>query len=65
MPTHPDYVQQTLPRAREEGQWHAAQADAAALCFDVLALFANCRAASNLVYEAPAATNPTLPTPWL
>ena len=28
MPTYPDYVRQTLARAREEGQWQAAQADA-------------------------------------
>jgi len=51
MPTYPDYVHQTLARAREEGQWHAAQADAAALCFDVLALFPDCKEASDLVYE--------------
>lgn len=51
MPTYPDYVHQTLARAREEGQWHAAQADAAALCFDVLALFPDCGEAKELVYE--------------
>jgi hypothetical protein len=39
MPTYPDYVYKTLARARDEGQWQAAQADAAALCFDILALF--------------------------
>jgi hypothetical protein len=49
--TYPDYVYQTLARAREEGQWHAAQADAAALCFDILALFPECREAGDLVYE--------------
>ncbi|MFN8402052.1 MAG: hypothetical protein U0V48_00605 [Anaerolineales bacterium] len=51
MPTYPDYVHKTLVRAREEGQWHAGQADAAALCFDVLALFPDCDEAKELVYE--------------
>jgi hypothetical protein len=51
MSAYPDYVQQMLARAREEGQWHAAQADAAALCFDVLALFPDCEEAKELVYE--------------
>ena len=51
MSTYPDYVHQTLARAREEGQWHAGQADAAALCFDVLALFPDCEEAKELVYE--------------
>jgi hypothetical protein len=51
VPDYPDYVHQTLARAREEGQWHAAQADAAALCFDILALFPDCKEASDLVYE--------------
>ncbi|PIU91327.1 MAG: hypothetical protein COS63_01395 [Anaerolineae bacterium CG06_land_8_20_14_3_00_57_67] len=40
-----------LARARYEGQWHAGQADAAALCFDVLALFPDCAQAGDLVYE--------------
>ena len=51
MPTYPNYVHQMLARARYEGQWHAAQADAAALCFDVLALFPDCEEAKELVYE--------------
>ncbi len=51
MTQYPDYVQKTLARARDEGQWQAAQADAAALCFDVLALFPDCKEASELVYE--------------
>lgn len=51
MSNYPDYLHQTLARAREEGQWHAAQADAAALCFDMLALFPDCQEASDLVYE--------------
>ena len=51
MNTYPDYVYQTLARAREDGQWHAAQAEAAALCFDILALFPDCKEASDLVYE--------------
>ena len=48
---YPEYVYQTLARAREEGQWYAAQTDAAALCFDVLADFPDCQEAGNLVYE--------------
>lgn len=51
MRTYPDYVHQTLARARDEGQWQAGQADAAALCFDVLALFPDCEEAKELVYE--------------
>lgn len=51
MSTYPDYVHQTLARARDEGQWQAGQADAAALCFDVLALFPDCEEAKELVYE--------------
>jgi len=51
MSAYPDYVHKTLARAREEGQWHAGQADAAALCFDVLALFPDCEEAKELVYE--------------
>ncbi|MBM3181861.1 MAG: hypothetical protein FJZ86_16140 [Chloroflexi bacterium] len=51
MSTYPDYVHQMLARARDEGQWHAAQADAAALCFDVLALFPDCDEAKELVHQ--------------
>lgn len=51
MTAYPDYVRQTLARARDEGQWQAAQSAAAALCFDILALFPDCREASDLVYE--------------
>lgn len=51
MSIYPEYVHQTLARAREEGQWHAAQADAAALCFDVLALFPDCEEAKELIHE--------------
>ncbi len=50
MSTYPDYILQMLARARDEGQWHAGQA-AAALCFNVLALFPDCAEASELVYE--------------
>ncbi|MBI5301857.1 MAG: hypothetical protein HY868_06955 [Chloroflexi bacterium] len=49
--TYPDYVPKMLQQAREEGQWYCGQADAAARCFDVLALFPDCREASDLVYE--------------
>ena len=51
MPIYPDYIHQMLARARDEGHWHAAQADAAAICFDVLALFPDCEEAQELVYE--------------
>lgn len=51
MPDYPEYVYKTLARAREEGQWYCGQADAAALCFDILALFPDCQEASDLVYE--------------
>ena len=51
MSTYPNYVHQTLARARDIGQWYCGQADAAALCFDMLALFPNCAEASDLVYE--------------
>lgn len=51
MPTYPDYLHQTLARARDMGQWYCGQADAAALCFNMLALFPDCAEASELVYE--------------
>lgn len=51
MSEYPEYVHQTLARAREEGQWYAGQADASALCFDILALFPDCGEATDLVYE--------------
>jgi hypothetical protein len=51
MPTYPDYVYKTLARARDIGQWYCGQSDAAALCFDILALFPECEEAKNLVYE--------------
>jgi len=51
MTTYPDYIHQMLARAREEGQWHAAQSDAAGLCFDMLALFPDCEEAKELIYE--------------
>ncbi len=51
MAEYPDYVPRLLAQARTDGKWHAHQADAAALCFDVLALLPDCREASELVYE--------------
>ncbi len=51
MSTYPDYLHQTLARARDVGQWYCGQADAAALCFDMLALFPDCEEAKALVYE--------------
>ena len=49
--SYPDYVYQMLARARDEGQWYCGQSDAAALCFDILALFPDCTEASDLVHE--------------
>jgi hypothetical protein len=51
MTTYPDYIHKMLARARDEGQWHAAQPDAAGICFDALALFPDCEEAKELVYE--------------
>jgi hypothetical protein len=51
MSDYPAYVQQMLDQAREQGQWYCGQTDAAALCFDVLALFPDHREAAALVYE--------------
>ena len=51
MSNYPDYVHQTLARARADGQWCCGQPDAAALCFDILALFPGCEEAQQLVYE--------------
>jgi hypothetical protein len=50
MSNYPDYVHKMVMQARAEGQWYCGQADAAALCFDVLALFPDCYAAGELVY---------------
>lgn len=51
MNAYPNYVYQTLARARDIGQWYCGQSDAAALCFDILALFPDCTEATDLVYE--------------
>ena len=51
MPTYPAYVPRAIAQAREDGQWHAHQADAAALCFDVLADFPECHEASEAILE--------------
>jgi len=51
MSTYPNYLHKTLAHARDIGQWYCGQADAVALCFDMLALFPDCVEASNLVYE--------------
>ena len=51
MSSYPDYVHQMLSRARDIGQWYCGQADAAALCFDVLTLFPDCIEAQELIYE--------------
>lgn len=51
MSTYPEYVYQTLARARDVGQWYCGQSDAAALCFDILALFHDCEEAKELVYK--------------
>ncbi|MDE3088378.1 MAG: hypothetical protein KGJ80_03185 [Chloroflexota bacterium] len=51
MTTYPNYVRQMLGQARDQGQWYCGQPDAAALCFDVLALFPDCHEARALVYD--------------
>lgn len=51
MSNYPEYVYKTLAQAREDGQWQAHQADAAALCFDILTDFSDCEEAKELVYE--------------
>ena len=51
MPTYPAYVHRLLTQARDEGQWYCGQADAAARCYEVLALFPDHRQAAELVYE--------------
>jgi hypothetical protein len=51
MVADPAYVQRLLDQARAEGHWYAGQADAAALCFDVLSLVPGHREAAGLVYE--------------
>jgi hypothetical protein len=48
---YPDYLYHTLVRARDIGQWYCGQADAATLCFDMLALFPDCDEANELIYE--------------
>jgi hypothetical protein len=49
--TDPAYIQRLLAQARADGQWYAYQPDAAALCFDVLALIPDHAEAAELVYE--------------
>ena len=51
MTSYPAYVQRLLDQARDEGQWYCGQPEAAALCFDVLALFPNHQKADKLVFE--------------
>lgn len=51
MSNYPAYVQRLLAQAREEGQWYGNQAEAAVLCFEVLALFPDHQEAAALVYE--------------
>ena len=51
MSGYPPYIQRMIDQAREQGQWYCGQADAAAICFDVLALFPDHQAAAELIYE--------------
>jgi hypothetical protein len=51
MPEFPVYIQRMLDQAREQGQWYCGQSDAAAICFDVLALFPDHQQAAELVYQ--------------
>lgn len=50
MSNEPAYVQRLLSQAREEGQWYCGQPDAAALCYEILALFPDHREAADLIY---------------
>jgi hypothetical protein len=51
MTNYPTYIQRMIDQAREQGQWYCGQADAAAICFDVLALFPDHQEAAELVYQ--------------
>ena len=51
MTNYPTYVQRLLDEARDEGQWYGGQAEAAAKCYEVLALFPDHDEASDLIYE--------------
>jgi hypothetical protein len=46
MADYPGYVQRLLAQAREGGEWYCGQPDAAARCFEVLALFPDHREAA-------------------
>jgi hypothetical protein len=49
MANYPAYIQRMIEQAREQGQWYCGQAGAAAICFDVLALFPDHRQAADLI----------------
>lgn len=51
MSKYPDYVHRKLLQARDIGQYSSAQADGAAICFDLLADFPDCVEASETIYE--------------
>lgn len=51
MTGYPAYITRMIEQAREQGQWYCGQADAAAICFDVLALFPDHQAAADLIYQ--------------
>ena len=51
MPDYPAYVQRMLDEAHEQGQWYCGQYDAAARCFDILALFPDYQKAATMAYE--------------
>ena len=51
MSNYPDYVHRKLLEARDIGQYSSAQADAAAICFEILADFPDCAEASETIYE--------------
>lgn len=51
MTHYPAYVQRLLDQARDEGQWYCGQYDAAARCYEVLALFPEHQEAAALIYE--------------
>lgn len=51
MNRYPARVRKVLEQARELGVWYGGQADAASLCFDVLAHYPDCSDASDLALE--------------
>lgn len=51
MTDYPAYIKRMLGQARDRGQWYAGQAEAAAICFEVLALYPDHPEAAELAYQ--------------